>query len=34
MTQTIDNESLDIHSLIAIESLDVRALRAYADMCK
>ena len=29
MTQIIGNEKLDIHSLIAIESFDVWALRAY-----
>ncbi len=34
MTQIIGNEKLHIHSLIAIESLDVWALQAYANMCK
>lgn len=34
MTQIIGNEKLETHSLNTIESLDVWALQAYANMCK
>lgn len=34
MTQIIGNDKLHIYSLIAIESLEIWTLRAYANMCK